>query len=203
VLLDCGATIPILNKKWALPNNIPMFERTEPKIVANFVSKIATEIGLAYTYPVRLQHGKHLSVESFGVGRIDNECDAILQFWWIVKHPLSNLLSSSENIRFVQYQNCTEASSNEFRLQMDSNILDYTEAIVIGSISTKEDNIDPISLVPATFRKRVHIMTMEAADNYQNKHPTTMRWISKTAKCRHGGHLMHGVRKSKRYYATG
>jgi hypothetical protein len=34
---------------------------------------------------------------------------------------------------------------------MDSIILDHPEAILIGSISTKEDNIDPISLVLAKF----------------------------------------------------
>jgi hypothetical protein len=46
---------------------------------------------------------------------------------------------------------------------MDSNILDHAEAMVIGSISTKEDNIDPISLVPAKFRKWAHIMMKEVA----------------------------------------
>jgi hypothetical protein len=81
VLLDCGATMPIRNKKWALQNNIPTFERTEPKVVENFAGKIKPEMGLAYTYPVRLQHRKHFSVESFEIGTRDNECDAILPFW--------------------------------------------------------------------------------------------------------------------------
>jgi hypothetical protein len=156
VLLDCGATIPILNKKWALRNNILTFKRTEPKVVENIADKIKPEIRLAYTYPVRLQYQKHFSVESFEIGPTDNECDGILPFWWIVKHPQSNLPSNPENIRFVQCQNCTEASLNEFSLQMDSNILDHLEAMVIGSISIKEDNIDLISLVPAKFRKWVH-----------------------------------------------
>jgi hypothetical protein len=52
VLLDYGTIIPVLNKKWALQNNIPTFKRTEPKVVENFASKIEPEIGLAYTYPV-------------------------------------------------------------------------------------------------------------------------------------------------------
>jgi hypothetical protein len=46
---------------------------------------------------------------------------------------------------------------------MDSNILDHPEAMVIRSISTQEERIDPISLVPAKFWKWVHIMTKEAA----------------------------------------
>jgi hypothetical protein len=102
-------------------------------------------------------------VESFEIGATDNECDAILPLWWIVKHPPSKLLSNPVNIRFVQCQHCTKASLNEFSLQMDSNILDHPEAIVIGSISTKDDNIDPICLVPAKFRKWAHIMMKEGA----------------------------------------
>jgi hypothetical protein len=56
VLLDCGGSNSILNKKWALRNNIQKFERTYPKVVENFACKIEPEIGLAYNYPVRLQH---------------------------------------------------------------------------------------------------------------------------------------------------
>jgi hypothetical protein len=81
VLLDCSATIRILYQIWALRNNIPMFERTEPKVVENFAGKIAPEIGVAYTYPVRLQFRKHFSVDSFEIGMIDSESDAILPFW--------------------------------------------------------------------------------------------------------------------------
>jgi hypothetical protein len=72
------------------------------------------EIGLAYTYPVRLQYRKPFSVESFEIGPTDNECDASLPFWWIVKLPLSNLLSNPYNIRFVHCQNYTKSSSNDF-----------------------------------------------------------------------------------------
>jgi hypothetical protein len=52
VLLGCGTTIPILNKKWALRNNISRFERTELLIVENFASPIEPEIARAFTYPV-------------------------------------------------------------------------------------------------------------------------------------------------------
>jgi hypothetical protein len=105
----------------------------------------------------------HFSVECLEIWPTYSECDAILPFWWIAKHAPSNLLSDPENMRFVQCNNCTEAISNEFSLQIDSNILDHPEAMVIGSISRQEDKIIPISLVPAKFRKWAHIMTKEAA----------------------------------------
>jgi hypothetical protein len=60
---------------------------------------------------------------------------------------------------------------NEFSLQIDSNILDYMEAMVIGSISTTEDNIDPISIVPTKFQKWAHIMMKEAAPKLPEHKP--------------------------------
>jgi hypothetical protein len=78
VLLDCGATIPILNKQWALQNNILILERTERKVGENFSSKIKPGIGLAYTFPVQLDHLKEFVVESFVIDLTDNKCDAIL-----------------------------------------------------------------------------------------------------------------------------
>jgi hypothetical protein len=140
VRLDCGTIIPIVNQKWALQNNNPTFQSSEPQVVQYFARKIEPEIGLASTYPVQLQSRKHFSVESYEIRKTDNECDVILSFWWIVKHSPSNLLSTPENIRFVHCQNCTKASSNEFSLQMDSNIRDHLEAMVIGSISTIEES---------------------------------------------------------------
>jgi hypothetical protein len=171
VVLDCGTTIPILNKKWALRNNIPTFERTEPKVGENLAGKIEPDIGLAYTSQVRLQYRKHFSVESFEIGPTDNECDAILPFWWIVKYLPLNLLSNPEHIWFVQCQNYTEARSNEFSLQMDSNKLDHVEAKEIGLIIIKEDNIDPVSLVLAKLRKWAHIMTKDAPAKLQEHKP--------------------------------
>jgi hypothetical protein len=191
VLLDGGRTIPIVNKTWALRNNIPMLDSTEPEVVENFARKIDAEIRLKYTYPVRRQHRKDFSLESVEIGLTDNEYDPILTFWWIVKYPPSNLLSTPENIHFVQYQNYTETSSHEFTLQMDSHILDYPKAIVIGSISTKADNKDRISLVPAKFQKWVHIITKEVAAKLAEQNPTTMRKISKIVKHRHGSHVIY------------
>jgi hypothetical protein len=54
---------------------------------------------------------------------------------------------------------------------MDSNILDPLEAMVIESISIKEDNIDPIGLLPATFRKWANIMMKEAAEKLPEHKP--------------------------------
>jgi hypothetical protein len=163
VLLNCGATIPILKRSWAERKNILTFNRAEPKVAENFGGKIESEIGLAYTYPVRVQYRKHFSVESFEIVPTDSECEAILPFWWIVKHAPSNLLDNPEKIRFEHCNNCTEAISTKFSLYTDSNILYHPEPMVIGSISTQEEKIDPISLVPGKFQTWAHIMTKKVA----------------------------------------
>jgi hypothetical protein len=55
VLLDCEATIPLLNKLWAQKRQILIFKQTEPKIVENFTAKIEPNIRLVYTFILRLQ----------------------------------------------------------------------------------------------------------------------------------------------------
>jgi hypothetical protein len=80
-LLDFGASIPLLNKSQAQNYKIPISRRAKPRLVENFAGKIKPEIGLAYTYPLRLQHRKQLLVESFEIGPTDDECNAILLFW--------------------------------------------------------------------------------------------------------------------------
>jgi hypothetical protein len=148
-------------------------ERAEPKIVENFVGKIEPEIGLAYTYPVRLQQRNHFSVESFEIGPTDSECDPILLFWRIPKHALWNLLRNPEDIRFVQHNNSTEAILNEFSLSIDLNLRNHPEAMVIGSILTKEEKINPIFLVRAKFWKWANIITKEAAAKLPQHGTTT------------------------------
>jgi hypothetical protein len=141
VLLDYRATILLLNKSWAQHRKISTFQKNEPKVVGNFVGKIEPDIGLVYTYPLRLQHQKHFSVDSFEIQPIDDQCDAILPFWWISKHAPLNLLDEPEDVQFVQCRNCTEATANEFSLQLDLEITEYPEAMVIGSISVQDKKL--------------------------------------------------------------
>jgi hypothetical protein len=50
-------------------------------------------------------------------------------------------------------------------------MLDHVEDMVIGSISTKEDNIDPISQVPAKLLELGHIITKEVGANLSEHTP--------------------------------
>jgi hypothetical protein len=112
VLLDFEASIPILNKSWAQNHKIPTSRQAESRLVKNLAAKIEPEIRLACTYPVRLQHRGSFSVESFEIGPTDDECDAILPFWWIAIRALANRLGKPHEFRFEQYRTCTEALAN-------------------------------------------------------------------------------------------
>jgi hypothetical protein len=59
-------------------------------------------------------------------------------------------------------QTLYERPSNQFSLEMDSSVLGHPEALVIGSISSN-DNDNALSLVPSKFKKWTDIITTEAA----------------------------------------
>jgi hypothetical protein len=81
-------------------NKVPTFEREKPLQIESFTGKTETDIGKTYTYPMRLQHRKHFSVELFYITPMEPECDVILPFWWIAKHPPSKPYELPENIGF-------------------------------------------------------------------------------------------------------
>jgi hypothetical protein len=170
VLLDWGASIPVLNVTWATRNKVPTFEREKPLQIESFTGKTETDIGKTYTYPMRLQHRKHFSVESFYITPMEPECDVILPFWWIAKHPPSKPYGLPENIRFP-CKNCTKEKADKFSLEYDTEILDHPEALVVGSLATTESNDDPLDSVPNKFKKWTHIMSKEAAKRLPGHKP--------------------------------
>jgi hypothetical protein len=143
-------------------NEVPTFEREKPLQIESFTGKTETDIGNPYTYPMRLQHRQHFSVESFYITPMEPGCDIILPFWWISKHPPSTPYGLPENIRFL-CNNCTMEKADQFSLEYYTEILDHPEAIVVGSLATTESNNDPLDSVSNKFIKWTHIMSKEAA----------------------------------------
>jgi hypothetical protein len=165
-----GASIPVLNITWATTNGVPTFERKKPLQVESFTGKAETDIGKTYTYAMRLQHRKHFSVESFYISPMEPECDVILPFWWIAKHPPSKPYGLPENIRFP-CKNCYKEKADEFSLEYDSEILDHLEALVVGSLATTESKDNPLDSVPDKFKKWTHIMSKEATKRLPEHKP--------------------------------
>jgi hypothetical protein len=105
-----------------------------------------------YTHPMRLQHQKHFLVESFYITPMEPECDVILPFWWLAKHPPSKPYRLRENIRFP-CPNCTKEKVDKFSLGYDTAILDHLEVLVVRSLTTTESNDDTQDSVPKKFKK--------------------------------------------------
>jgi hypothetical protein len=80
-LLDWGTSIPVLSKQRAIKNQVNTFQRQKRLMIENFAGSTLADIGLTDSYPLRLQHRKHCSVEWFEITPTDSECDMILRFW--------------------------------------------------------------------------------------------------------------------------
>jgi hypothetical protein len=170
VLLDWGASAPILNDKWARRNGTPIYKRATPRTIENFTGTVEASMGHAVSYPLRIQYLNHYSVDSFEIGPTSSDCDAILPFWWIAKHPPNRPYGSADDIRFNQCKNCTRDQAIKFSPEMDSGVLGHPEVLVIGSISSNDDD-NALSLVPSKFKKCTDIMTTEAAQRLPSHKP--------------------------------
>jgi hypothetical protein len=149
-----------------------------PRLIENCTEKIESEFGHSFTYPMRLQHRKHFSMDLFEIGPMGSDCDMILPFWWIAKYPPLRPYSLPNEIRFNQFKSCSALNVNEFSLEMDSDVLDNPEALIVGSISSIDDE-NSLSLIPPKFNKWQDIMTTEAAqqlpDDKRYDHATVLK----------------------------
>jgi hypothetical protein len=118
---------------------VPIYQYEIPRLIKNFTGKIESEFGHSFTYPMRLQYRNHFSMDLFKIGLTSSDCDVILLFWWIAKHPLSRPYSLPNEIRLNQYKSCSALNANEFSREIDSDALDNPEAFRVGSILSIDD----------------------------------------------------------------
>jgi hypothetical protein len=76
---------------------------------------------------------------------MDDQCHAIVPFWWIAKLATANLLVEPHEVRFERCLICTETLANKFDIRYDLDIADHREAMVIGSILISQERVNPIS----------------------------------------------------------
>jgi hypothetical protein len=86
VLLDSGCTTPIASEKWIKEHNVPFVTHKEQKEIQNFAGHIVEDCGWCYTFPITSQHGDQYSKETFEIGPMEDSCDQMPPYWWIVKH---------------------------------------------------------------------------------------------------------------------
>jgi hypothetical protein len=81
-------------------------------MIENITGSTHADIGLTYSYLLRLQHRKHFSVEFFELTPTDSECDVIVPFWWMAKDPPSKPYGPLETIRFT-CKNCIKEKTDQ------------------------------------------------------------------------------------------
>jgi hypothetical protein len=105
------------------------FKRSTPIVVEQFDGSIYPDIGHSYTYPLNLNLDHHRCKESFGVGSTDDECNIMISWWWMLKHPLTML--SGSKVRFkhpICKKDCTKIATETIDIEYNDTIAsDYDQ----------------------------------------------------------------------------
>ena len=81
VLLDTGATVPVLSQSFTKNKQIMTAERPKARPIQDYAGQEVKGAGQFYTAPLVLQHRHHVSRISFGVAPLARDYDAILPRW--------------------------------------------------------------------------------------------------------------------------
>lgn len=93
VLLDSGATAPLLDKSWTEASEVPLVERRMPKPIEDFAGHEAPGAGRYHTTRLEIQHKKHYVPQASEVAPLGSDFDAILPAWWTERHKPSNMIA--------------------------------------------------------------------------------------------------------------
>jgi len=86
LLIDCGATGPILREEWVRESEILVKKRQKPIEVQNASQQPIPRVGVHYIQPVGLVIGKHTEQLVWEVGQIEDSVDGYLPVTWLSKH---------------------------------------------------------------------------------------------------------------------
>src|ERR1700712_5321146 len=167
VLCDTGCTTPLITPSLVKKLDIQCFAHHEGLDFKGFDGKTVEGAGKEFTIPLLFRHRQHYSKLVFEVAPLEPKFDLFLPMWWLAEHPVltsdlmrPELCFNSPNC----LKRCTKAAiEKEFSCDLDDTILFNSEARLIGFVSTAMDQ-DPLSQVPAEFRRFLGIMGKEAAD---------------------------------------
>jgi hypothetical protein len=98
VLLDSGYSVPVLSSKIVQWYQVLEFKRSTPLVVEHFDGSICPDTGHSYTYLLNLNLDHHWGRKFFEVRSTDDECDIMMSWWWMLKHPLT--MSSGGKAQF-------------------------------------------------------------------------------------------------------
>jgi hypothetical protein len=161
VLLDSGCTAPIASAKWIEHHNDPFVTCKEQKEIHNFAEETVEDCGWCYTFPITCEHGDRYSKETFEIGQMEDSCNLMLPYWWIVKHKAQGFADGGK-ISFKSEESkktWTRDNCNSYPIEIDDTILDFGNNPrwigIIGNVRINhmdEMEIDWIDTIPWQYR---------------------------------------------------
>ena len=139
ILLDTGATIPVLAKQFVHRHGVPCRQREAALPISTFDGSTLPGIGKEFTQRLQLRHGHHVTLEAFEVGPLEMSSDAILPNWWMQRHPPINIWSANTaTIPFTDPEcqlRCTSHVPGTFPIEYEPSLVDKTmETTSIGCL---------------------------------------------------------------------
>ena len=85
-MLDCGATVPILNKDYVWKHKIPTVIRAKPQHVRDVAGRLIEGAGDRYSLPLVMRLGHHQEELAWEVGPIEDGVDGVIPIGWLTQH---------------------------------------------------------------------------------------------------------------------
>jgi hypothetical protein len=101
---------------------------------------------------------------------MEPEYEVFLPCWWIAKQRPSKPYRLPKNIP-IPYTKYPKEIADQFCIEYDTEILDYTVALVVGSLIITESNDNLLDTVPNKFNKSTYIRSKKAAKRLLGHHP--------------------------------
>lgn len=174
-LLDSGAEVPLLSGDFVSKHTVPKVKRDVPRQVFDAANQLMTGMGEAFTFPIEVIFGTHVSSVSFEIGPLDDEVDAILPFWWIAKHPPTGLLEN-RGLKFdsPKCARCTRENAESISFEYDESILDpaYLDSVMVCGVVRSDppdgkpdsDEASIKARLPAPYHEFLSVFSKEVAE---------------------------------------
>ncbi|KAH0603707.1 uncharacterized protein H6S33_007366 [Morchella sextelata] len=164
VLLDTGATGPVLSAVFVDSFEVPKVKRDVPARVFGFTGEIMKGTGHAFTQPLIIMSRGHQTQLSFEIAPLPLGIDAILPNWWLKEHK--SVIGANGEVSY-DGENCKSRcfTDKEPQIEMDESVLDDPEAQFIGSICLLEDeSVNLRETLPSWLHKFLKVFLPSEAD---------------------------------------
>lgn len=179
VMLDTGSSTCVISKSFVSRFSVPVYRREIPVPFQDFAGREVPGSGEAFTFPLKIRYGKHVVKETFEMAPCEEDCDAILPFWWMCKHPPISMFDSPDNPRIEfshpRCKQCTEERVDDISFEWDEEISspEYYEVVgTLGRIAAVKSEEEPqqpparpiAEVLPAEYHRFLHVFDREVAD---------------------------------------